>query len=90
MKYVLFYDVAAGTRPDQLREHFPAHKAHWASFVEAGSLLAIGPMENPSDGALAVFTTRADAEGFAAADPFVTEGLVGGWRVLGWREALLP
>lgn len=47
-------------------------------------------MENPSDGALAVFTTRADAERFAAADPFVTEGLVGGWRMLRWREALLP
>ncbi len=46
-------------------------------------------MEDPDEGALAVFTSRAAAERFAESDPFVTNGVVESWDVRGWREAIL-
>lgn len=89
MRYVLRYEMAPGVDLARLRELFAAHREHWAGFRADGTLVAIGPMESPSDGALAVFTTGEAAELFARGDPFVTEGLVGRWRVTGWQEAIL-
>lgn len=89
MLYVLTYAMAADAEPAQLGELFPRHLETWTSFQRDGTLVAIGPMENTSDGALAVFRTREAAEEFARADPFVREGMVGEWKVTGWREALL-
>lgn len=89
MKYVLRYELAEGTDLARLREVFPEHERHWQSFRAEGTLLAIGPMEDPADGALSVFTTRDAAERFALADPFVTSGLVGTWDIAAWREVLL-
>jgi uncharacterized protein len=37
---------------------------------------------------MAVFSTREDAEQFARQDPFVVHGVVRGWRVREWNEAL--
>jgi uncharacterized protein YciI len=37
---------------------------------------------------MAVFTSRRDAEEFAAADPFVLHGLIRAWHIREWREAL--
>jgi uncharacterized protein YciI len=81
--------MAAGVDPARLRELFGAHRSRWTRFETDGTLLAIGPMESPSDGALAVFATREAAEEFAQGDPFVTEGVVGRWEVTGWQEAIL-
>jgi uncharacterized protein YciI len=89
MKYVLRYHMMPDVDFARLRELFPAHRAHWAGFQADGTLVAIGPMENPADGALGVFTTHEAAERFAHADPFVTGGVVETWEVTGWREALL-
>ncbi len=89
MKYVLRYTMAPGVTPARLRELFAAHRERWTAFRADGTLLAIGPMDDPADGALAVFTTRESAEEFARTDPFVTGGVVGAWDVAGWREALL-
>ena len=50
----------------------------------------IGPMADPTQGALAVFSTREAAESFVAVDPFVTEGLVSRWEILEWNEVLVP
>ena len=88
MLYVLRYEMAPGVSRERLLELFPAHRASWATYRADGTLVAIGPMEDPADGALAVFTTRAAAEAFAHEDPFVVGGAVGGWRVLGWHEAI--
>jgi uncharacterized protein len=88
MKYVLFYESApdaAATAP----LHFSAHKALWSGYAESGSLLLIGPFSDGS-GAMAVFTTRETAEEFARQDPFVVQGVVRGWSVKEWHEALLP
>jgi hypothetical protein len=37
---------------------------------------------------MAVFSTREDAEQFARQDPFVVHGVVRGWLVREWNEAL--
>jgi len=88
MLYVLRYEMAPGVSRERLVELFPAHRASWTTYRADGTLVAIGPMEDPADGALAVFTTRAAAEAFAHEDPFVVGGAVGSWQVLGWREAI--
>jgi uncharacterized protein len=87
VKYVLFYDPAddaATTAP----LHFGEHRALWAQYHERGSLLLIGPFTDGS-GAMAVFSTREAAEQFAGQDPFVVRGVVRGWRVREWNEALI-
>ncbi len=86
MKYVLFYDSA----PDASQTaplHFAEHRARWKGYVDRGSLLLIGPFTD-GVGAMAVFTTRADAEEFAAGDPFVLRGVVTGWSIREWNEVL--
>jgi len=89
MKYVLRYHMVPEVDFARIRELFPAHRDHWATFRADKTLLAIGPMEDPREGALGVFTTREAAERFAEADPFVTGGVVEAWNVTGWQEALL-
>jgi hypothetical protein len=88
MKFVLFYtsapDVAAKAGPV-----FPAHKAHYEQFLARGVLLLLGTFEDAqADGSMAVFTTREAAEEFAAADPFVLQGVVSSYEIKGWNEAI--
>jgi uncharacterized protein YciI len=89
MKYVVFYESPPDLDMDQVMQHFPAHRARWQEYADAGTLLAIGPMEDPRDGALGVFTTREAAESFVAGDPFVLHDLVASHRITGWNEVLL-
>jgi uncharacterized protein YciI len=89
VKYVLIYESPGDLDMEGVREHFEEHRARWATFREQGTLLLIGPFADPRDGAMGVFTTREAAEAFASADPFVLNGLVANWRVLGWNEVLL-
>jgi uncharacterized protein YciI len=88
MKYVLFYESADDVA-DQLRAHFPAHQARWQEYRERGTLLLIGPFTDRL-GALAIFTSRPDAEDFAAGDPFVVHGLIRSWHIREWMEAIQP
>jgi uncharacterized protein YciI len=89
VKYVLFYESPAELDMELILAHVEAHRARWATYRDKGSLLAIGPMEDPRDGAMGVFTTREAAEEFMAGDPFVLNGVVAGHRILGWNEVLL-
>jgi len=89
MKYVLRYETSPDLDMEAVVAHFPAHQARWQEYQEAGTLLAIGPMADPRDGAMAVFTSRQAAEAFAVDDPFVTEGLVTSHTILEWNEVLL-
>ena len=89
MKHVLRYTNADPLDMEKVMSLFPAHRERWDVFAQRGELLAIGPFEDPREGALAVFTTRQAAEEFANADPFVLEGLVASWTVTGWDEVLL-
>jgi uncharacterized protein YciI len=87
MRYVLLYEAA-----DDVLEtapiHFDAHRARWPRFHEQGTLLMIGPFADPTQGALAIFTTREAAEAFARDDPFVTNGVARRWEIREWNEAL--
>lgn len=96
MHYLLIYDVVGDyvTRRMPLRA---AHLAHARAAVSRGELILGGALANPADGAVLLF--RGDspdaAEAFAAADPYVTNGLVTRWRVREWttvvgRDAEVP
>jgi uncharacterized protein len=88
MRFVSFYDVAPTALP-KLKEHFPAHRARLEEFHARGVLLAAGPLGNPPESAMGIFTSREAAEEFIKGDPFVINGLVSTWRVLEWNAAFL-
>ncbi|HYH06513.1 MAG TPA: YciI family protein [Thermoanaerobaculia bacterium] len=87
MKFVMFYELAADGM-SKVMEHYEAHGARLHEFHSRGVLLMAGPLGNPPEGALAIFTTREAAEEFVAGDPFVTNGVVAKSRVVEWQEAL--
>jgi uncharacterized protein YciI len=87
-KYVLFYQSADDVG-SKASTHFAAHSVHLKEFHGRGTLLMLGPFANAQeDGAMSIFTTREAAEEFARTDPFVLRGVIRGWKVLEWNEAL--
>jgi len=87
-KYVLFYESADDVR-SKAPVHFAAHVAPWKEFQGHGTLLMIGTFANAQeDGSMAIFTTREAAEAFARSDPFVLNGVVRGWSIREWNEAI--
>lgn len=51
----------------------------------------IGPFTDPPAGsAMGIFATRAAAEAFVAADPFVSQGIVTRFTIREWNEVLRP
>lgn len=88
MQFVTLYELA----PDgmaRVMEHFPAHRDRLDAFHARGVLLAAGPLGDPPEGAMAVFTPRGAAEEFIQGDPFVVHGVVSGWRIVQWDAAIL-
>ncbi len=88
MKVVAFYEVAPEALA-KVMEFFPAHKSRLDDFHGRGVLLAAGPLGNPPEGAMAIFTTREAAEEFIKDDPFVVNGVVSKWRVVDWNAAFM-
>jgi uncharacterized protein YciI len=88
MKIVMFYEMSPSA-PSRLANHFPAHRARLDEFHARGVLLAAGPLGNPPHSAMGIFTTREAAEEFIHGDPFVTNGLVGSWRLVEWNAAFI-
>ena len=88
MKYVLLYESAPNVA-ENAPPHFPAHKERLDEFHERGDLLMVGTFGDPqSQGSMSVFRSREAAEEFAAADPFVINGVVRRWEVRDWNEVL--
>ena len=89
MHYLLIYDVVGDyvTRRAPLRA---AHLAHARAAVSRGDLVLGGALANPADGAVLLFRGESPdaAEAFAAADPYVTNGLVTRWRVREWTTVV--
>ena len=89
MRWVLIYDLVddyldrrAALRNDHLALARAAHAR--------GELLLAGALADPYDRALLIFAGDgpAEAEAFAAADPYVRNGLVTSWTVRQWNEVL--
>ena len=88
MKIVSFYEMA----PDALskvRVHYPMHRARLDECHARGVLLAAGPLGNPPEGAMGIFTTREAAEEFIKGDPFIINGLVSKWRLVEWNVVFI-
>ncbi len=89
MHYLMIYDLS----PDYLerRGQFRAEhlKLAW-QFQERGELVLAGALADPADGAVLLFKadSPAPAERFAAADPYVKNGLVKQWRVRPWATVV--
>lgn len=86
--YVLFYELAPNGLA-KVPENYPRHRARIDEFHDRGVLVAAGPLGDPPEGALSIFTTHESAEEFAGGDPFVTCGAVGAWRVVEWGALFL-
>jgi uncharacterized protein YciI len=85
MHYLLLYDLA----DDYLTRRAAHRAAHLALAWQAhdrGELVLAGALAEPPDMAVLLFRgdSPAAAEAFAAADPYVKNGLVTRWRVRPW------
>ena len=69
-----------------------AHLAQARAAVERGELVLGGALTEPADMAVLLFRgdSPAAAEAFAAADPYVLNGLVTRWRVRQWTTVVGP
>src|SRR5437870_5658640 len=89
MHYLLFYDVVSDyveRRAEFRAEHLVLARAA----CERGELVLGGALADPVDGAVLLFRgdSPAAAEAFAAADPYVCNGLVTSWRVRAWNTVI--
>lgn len=89
MHFLLFYEFV----PEYLQRR-TAHRAEhlrmaWEAH-ERGELILGGALAEPADGAVLLFQGADDrvARMFAAADPYVTSGLVKHWRVRPWTTVV--
>ncbi len=89
MHYLLFYDVV----PDYVARRAPLRAEHLAlarAAHDRRELVLGGALADPTDGAVLLFRGDgpAAAEAFAAADPYVVNGLVAKWRVREWTTVV--
>ena len=87
-KFLVFYEMADGAMT-KVMQLFPQHRARLDAFHERGVCLGAGPLGDPPDGALGIFTTREAANEFVEGDPFVKEGAVARVRVVEWRAVFI-
>ncbi len=91
MHYLLVYELG----PDYLQRRPQFRGAHltlaWAA-SDRGELVLGGALGDPPDKAVLMFQgdSPAVAERFAAADPYVKNGLVRSWRVQKWSTVVGP
>ena len=89
MHYLLIYDLV----DDYIERRGPlrASQLALAGAAEArGELVLGGALASPPDGAVLLFRGESPeaAEAFAAADPYVKNGLVTRWRVREWMTVV--
>jgi uncharacterized protein YciI len=89
MHWLLLYDLV----DDYLERRAPLRPEHLGlaeAAHERGELVMAGALSDPADRAVLVF--RGDdasvPEAFAAADPYVREGLVRSWEVRPWTVVI--
>ena len=79
-----------GRSRDEIMSVYPRHKAYLDEFVARGEVVGVGPFTDPAGGNMALFRTRAAAETFASADPFLLEGVVKEYQIKDWGDQMLP
>lgn len=89
MHYLLMYDLA----DDYLERRGEFRDAHLKLAWDAqqrGEIVVAGALSDPFDMAVLMFQgdSPAVAENFAKADPYVTHGLVTGYRVRQWNTVV--
>jgi hypothetical protein len=89
MHFLLIYDLA----DDYIERRTPLRSEHLALARAAegrGELILAGALAKPPDGAVLLFRSDSPeaAEAFAAADPYVRNGLVTRWRVREWTTVV--
>jgi uncharacterized protein len=91
MHYLLFYDVV-DNYPERRAPFRAEHLALARASARRGELILGGGLANPPDGSVLLFkaSSPAVAEQFAAADPYVTNGVVTKWRVREWTTVVGP
>jgi uncharacterized protein YciI len=89
MHYLLMYELAPGYLAKRAEFRGAHLKLAWEA-SERGELVLAGALADPVDGAVLLFTgdSPAAAERFAAADPYVKNGLVKSWRVRPWTTVV--
>ena len=55
-----------------------------------GEVVGVGPFTDADGGNMALFRTRAAAEAFVKADPFLLEGVVREYQIKEWGDQMLP
>lgn len=90
MHYLLFYEKSA----DHTIKEAPLHAAHLLYLDQAvmrGDLLLGGNLDAPPEGRAALLfraESPASVEAFAAADPYVTGGVVERWHICAWETVV--
>ncbi|HEX2283118.1 MAG TPA: YciI-like protein [Thermomicrobiales bacterium] len=89
MHFLLLYDLA----PDYMErrgEFRDKHLAHAWQAQGRGELVLAGALADPADTAVLLFEAESPdvAERFAAADPYVQNGLVSSYRVRAWTTVV--
>lgn len=89
--FLLFYDYAPNFRETRA-PHRAAHLALARQSVARDELQLGGAFAEDPAGGLLLFkaSSAAVAEAFAAADPYVTQGVVTSWRVREWVTVVGP
>ncbi len=81
--------TSAGKSREEIMGVYPRHKQFLDQFVARGEVVGVGPFLDPGGGNMALFRSRAAAEAFAKADPFLLEGLVKEYQVKDWGDQML-
>jgi len=89
MHYLLLYEIVE----DYAERRTPYRRAHITLAREAvarGELVLGGALAHPADGVVLLFRGESPeaAERFAAADPYVRNGIVTKWRVREWTTVV--
>jgi uncharacterized protein YciI len=78
---------SSGASMEMIMSVFPRHKAVVDRFVARGEVIGIGPFGDR--GNMSIFRTRAAAEEYVKADPFILEGLVKSVVIRDWDDKML-
>lgn len=89
---IVEYRYHEGEQAERLRDEVrPRHRDFLSTLLDAGSLLASGPLtESPGAVLLVVAGDAASAADVLADDPFRIEGVVADLHVRGWKPVIGP